>query len=130
VVALEAAVEVELAEGRQKRIKSGCILCSPMDELGFQIVGPCIPNFFLKFESSFESERVFRESRRVRKARTLPFQLVPTLIFANFCEFSQIFANFCEFLQKLGSDITEIFPKFEKSPFPKLVKTKISEKNV
>jgi len=28
------------------------------------ILGPCIPNFFLKFESSFESERVFRESRR------------------------------------------------------------------
>ncbi len=25
---------------------------------------PCIPNFFPKFESSFESERVFRESRR------------------------------------------------------------------
>jgi len=35
-----------------------------------------------------------------------------------------------EFSQKLGSDITEIFPKFEKSPFPKLAKTKISEKNV
>jgi len=29
-----------------------------------------------------------------------------------------------------GSDITEIFPKFEKSQFPKLAKTKISEKNV
>jgi len=27
-----------------------------------------------------------------------------------------------------GSDITEIFPKFEKSQFPKLAKTKISEK--
>jgi len=38
--------------------------------------------------------------------------------------------NFCEFSRKLGSDITEIFPKFEKSPFPKLAKTKISEKNV
>jgi hypothetical protein len=83
-------------------------------------LGPCIPNFFPKFESSFESERVFRESRRVRKARTLPFRLVPTLIFA----------NFCKFLRKLGSDITEIFPKFKKSPFPKLAKTKISEKNV
>ena len=29
-----------------------------------------------------------------------------------------------------GSDITKIFPKFEKSQFPKLAKTKISEKNV
>jgi len=38
--------------------------------------------------------------------------------------------NFREFSRKLGSDITEIFPKFEKSPFPKLAKTKISEKNV
>ncbi len=56
-------------------------------------LGPCIPNFFPKFESSFESERVFRESRRVRKARTLQFRLVPTLIFANFREFLRIFAK-------------------------------------
>ena len=55
---------------------------------------------------------------------------VPTRSDPNFCEFSRIFANFREFSRKLGSDITEIFPKFEKSPFPKLAKTKISEKNV
>jgi len=29
-----------------------------------------------------------------------------------------------------GSEITKIFPKFEKRQFPKLAKTKILEKNV
>jgi hypothetical protein len=40
------------------------------------------------------------------------------------------FVIFAIFASSEGSDITEIFPKFEKSQFPKLAKTKISEKTV
>ena len=69
----------------------------------------------------------FRESRRVRKARTLPkyfrnsssnsFRLVPTLIFANFREFFAKIGSERVFASREGSDITEIFPKFEKVNF-------------
>ncbi len=49
-------------------------------------------------------------------------------------ELSSRFSSLDEFsrveMSSEGSDITEIFPKFEKSLFPKLAKTKILEKNV
>ncbi len=44
--------------------------------------------------------------------------------------FLRIFAIFRVGTSSEGSDITEIFPKFKKSQFPKLAKTKISEKTV
>ncbi len=88
----------------------------------------CILNFWPNFRVGFRVRTSFRESRRVRKAWTLPkyfrnsssdlFRLVPTLIFANF-------------LRKLGSErvfASRTLPKFEKSQFLKLAKTKILEK--
>jgi len=54
---------------------------------------------------------------------------------AIFCQFglkiSKLFRKiFAIFASSEGSDITEIFPKLEKSQFLKLAKTKISEKTV
>jgi len=49
--------------------------------------------------------------------------------FGFFAIFSRFFASFRVGTRSEGSDITEIFPKFKKSQFPKLAKTKISEKN-
>jgi len=50
---------------------------------------------------------------------------VPTLIFGK-----RLIAKIRVGMSSEGSDITEIFPKFEKIQFRKLAKTKISEKNV
>jgi hypothetical protein len=65
------------------------------------IFGLKFPNFFPNFFAKIS--RVFREN------------------FASFSRFPKVLES---------SEITEIFPKFEKSQFPKLAKTKISEKNV
>ncbi len=76
-------------------------------------VGPCIPNFFPNIRVEFRVGTSFRESGKVRKKLK---KLVPTLIFGKSRK-----------LQK-STEIFKIFPKFEKRQFPKLAKTKISEK--
>ncbi len=89
-------------------------------------LGPCIPNFFPNIRVKFRVGTSFCESGRVQKKLK---KLVPTLIFGK----SQIFAIFSRKIAKIAkksTEITEIFPKFEKRQFPKLAKTKILEKTV
>jgi hypothetical protein len=99
------------------------------------MLGPAFRTFNRTFKSVFESGRVFAsrdEFGRLRHYPNISKIRVPTR--------SDSFQPYANFLQKLGServgtssegsDITEIFPKFEKSQFPKLAKMKILEKNV
>jgi len=77
---------------------------------------PCIPNFFPKFELSFESERVFRKTRQVKRHFFRYF-----FVFSktrenknckkgNFHNFFAIFAS-SEMFEKLGNyrNISEIW---------------------
>jgi len=137
--------------------KFNCLLATKIDVniITLQILkivwneslGPCIPNFYPKFWVEFWVGTSFCESRR--DELNVIFSLF--LVNANFrnsqkwkSQKNMIFCNFCAiFCKKLqfsqfsqvwkhseSTEITEIFPKFKKRRFPKLTKTKISEKNV
>jgi len=101
----------------------------------YQKLGPCIPNFFPKFESSFESERVFRESRR--DEFYVIFPLLSKISARFFRKKTRFFAkirvgtSFRE-SRRVRKKLEKLAPTliFVKWLLPKLAKTKISAKAV
>jgi len=97
-------------------------------------LGPCISNFDPQVSSRVSSRNEFSQvgtsSEKARKTRSDP----------NFWKMAISETRENKNRKKLrfsrvrkcseSTEITKIFPKFEKRQFPKLTKTKISEKNV